>query len=95
MKPVPDTTAEQARRQLERIRDLAIYGLTADQANRRDSPEWYRTILRAAADIREESRDLERTLSDEADATKALSPTEISRAARISTAALYKRKKSS
>ncbi|MFE6668885.1 hypothetical protein ACFVFH_35645, partial [Streptomyces sp. NPDC057697] len=89
MSAVPKKTADQAKRQLERLRDLAVYGLTADQANRPDAAEWYRTILRAASDIREESRSLERTLSDEALESKCLSPTEVSRAAKVSTAALY------
>lgn len=94
MRPVTKKNADQAKRRLERIRDLAAYGLMSDQTNRPDPAEWYRTVLRAAADIREEAKALERQVSDEALTSKALGPTEIAKSARISTAALYKRKKS-
>lgn len=93
MKPVAKKTADQAKGQLERIQNLAAYGLSSDQANRSDPTEWYRTILRAAGDIREEARALERKLSDEAFESRVLGPTEIAKAARVTTAALYKRKK--
>ena len=93
MKAVTKKSGDQAKRRLERIRDLATYGLMSDQTNRPDPAEWYRTILRAAADIRDEVKELERQVSDEAFGSKALGPTEIARSARISTAALYKRKK--
>lgn len=93
MKPVTKKTGDQAKRHLERIRDLATYGLMSDQTNRPDPTEWYRTVLRAAADIRDEAKALERELSEEALASKAIGPTEIAKSARISTAALYKRRK--
>jgi len=94
MRPVTKKTGDQAKGQLERIRDLANYGLSSDQANRQDPAEWYRTILRAAGDVREEAKILERRLSDEALEKKVIGPTEIAKAARITTAALYKRRKS-
>jgi hypothetical protein len=92
MTTVPKKLSDQARNHLERIKELADYGLSAERMHHEDPAEWYRTILRAVADIRDESRTAERELSDSADKTKCLSPTEISRAAKISTAALYKRR---
>ncbi|MFI1801983.1 hypothetical protein ACH427_32275 [Streptomyces sp. NPDC020379] len=90
---VPQQTADQAVCDLERVRDLAIFALAADRTIRSDPAEWYRTVLRAVADIRDAARDTERALSDQAQADAVLTPTEIARAARLSTAALYKRKK--
>lgn len=90
-----DTVKDDARARLERVRDLASYALTAEQMNRSDDREWYRTLLRAIGDMRDECIAMERTLSEKADAGKILTPSEIAEAAKISRAALYKRRASS
>lgn len=88
----PDDLSRQVVQQLEHVRDLAVHGIAIDQLNARDQREWFRGLLRVAADMRDASRQMERILSDHADATKILSPAEISEAAKISRAAVHKRR---
>ncbi|MEW1616592.1 MULTISPECIES: hypothetical protein [unclassified Streptomyces] len=95
MTAVPETQADQAKDRLEKVKELVSYGLLADRANRGDQREWYRTLLRTAADARDQLRLLERELSDRADAEKILTPSEIAEAGRITRAALYKRREKS
>lgn len=92
MGAVPERTADDVRERLERIRDLAQHGLSADPLHKHDDRQWYRTLLRVFGDIREECVTGGRKLADEADAGHILSPSEISEAGRISRAALYKRR---
>lgn len=95
MTEVPETSADQAKDRLEKVKELVSYGLMADRANRHDQREWYRTLLRTAADARDQLRLLERELSDRADSEKILTPSEIAEAGRITRAALYKRREKS
>nr|WP_173294604.1 hypothetical protein [Streptomyces sp. X335] len=95
MTGVPDTVSDQAKDRLEKMRDVLIYGLLADKANRHDQREWYRTVLRTLADVRDQCRSLERELSDRADTEKVMTPSEIAEAAKITRAALYKRREKS
>lgn len=92
MAAVPDETADQAREVLQRIRDLAQHGLSADQLHTRDDREWYRSLLRVFGDIREECISAERKLSDQADAGEILTPSQIAEAARISRGTIYARR---
>ncbi|MET9366189.1 hypothetical protein ABZX93_35545 [Streptomyces sp. NPDC006632] len=95
MSGVPETVADQAKDRLEKVQKLVAFGLLADEANRHDQREWYRTLLRTAADAREQLRFLERELSDRADTEKILTPSEIAEAGKITRAALYKRREKS
>lgn len=92
MGEVPTKSAADVRERLKRIRDLAQHGLSAEQLNHGDDREWYRSLLRVFADVRDEGVAAERMLADEADAGRILSPSQIAEAARISRAALYKRR---
>ncbi|MEU3228472.1 hypothetical protein ABZ695_35695 [Streptomyces sp. NPDC006976] len=92
MSEVPEDIADQAKDRLTAIQQLVKYGLASDARHRGDEREWYRTILRTVADLRDECRSLERELSSRADADRVLGPSEISEAARITRAALYKRR---
>lgn len=92
MAEVPDAITEDVRARLERVRDLAQHGLSADQLHQRDDREWYRNLLRVFGDIREECITAERGLSKRADEEKILTPSQIAEAARISRGALYKRR---
>lgn len=93
MAKVPAKTAKDARTSLERIRDLAEFGLTADRANSGDEREWFRTVMRAFGDIFEESQEARRKLTDEADRRKVLTPLQISQAAHISREIIYQRRR--
>ncbi|MFJ9448649.1 hypothetical protein ACIRRH_43720 [Kitasatospora sp. NPDC101235] len=92
MSAVPDDFAQEVAEQFERIRDLAQHGLSADQLHSRDAREWFRSLLRVVGEIRDECKSMERSLSDRADAERILTPSEIAEAAKISRAALYKRR---
>lgn len=92
MAGVPNKVADQAKDRLTKCQELVQYGLLADRANRGDEREWYRTLMRTVADMRDQLRVLERELSDRADAERIMTPSEIAEAARITRAALYKRR---
>ncbi|WP_331718773.1 hypothetical protein OG379_41425 (plasmid) [Streptomyces sp. NBC_01166] len=78
-------------RQFQSISELVAYLGHADAAMATDPAEWHRNLIRALADISEAAQKAETSLSVNAVKTKALTPTEVSRAARITRNAVYKR----
>lgn len=86
---------KETRAHLDRIEQLLTLARAADQAEAGNPAEWTRALLRALSDMREESKAAERSLSDYAHEHELLSPTEISKAAKITRAALYKRRPTS
>lgn len=92
MTSVPAEIADEVRGQLERIREMAEFGLSADQATRSDERQWYRTVLGAVGKILAEAQSTERNMSGRADDEKIMTPTEIAEAAGISRAAVFKRR---
>jgi inactivated superfamily I helicase len=77
--------------QFQAISELVSYLGHADAAMRSDPSEWHRNLIRALADIAEAATKAETALTINAIQQKALTPTEVSRAARISRNAVYKR----
>lgn len=80
--------------QMDRIVRLAQLGKSLADLHQDDPREWYRSLLRSFADIRDESEDIGRELAKEADRVGLLTPAQIADASRTSRAAIYKRRKS-
>ncbi|MFF8329451.1 hypothetical protein [Rhodococcus qingshengii] len=78
-------------RQFQSISELCSYLGHADAAMASDPAEWHRNLIRALADLAEAAQKAETSLTVNAVKTKALTPTEVSRAARITRNAVYKR----
>lgn len=78
-------------RQFKSISELVSYLGHADAAMAGDPSEWHRNLIRALAEISEAAQKAETALTVNAVKTKALTPTEVSRAARITRNAVYKR----
>lgn len=78
-------------RQFQSISELCSYLGHADAAMATDPAEWHRNLIRALADLSEAAQKAETALTVNAVKTKALTPTEVSRAARITRNAVYKR----
>ena len=78
-------------RQFQSISELCSYLGHADAAMASDPAEWHRNLIRALADLSEAAQKAETALTVNAVKTKALTPTEVSRAARITRNAVYKR----
>lgn len=92
MTAVPQNQVDLVRERLRRVRSLAEHGLSADELHQDDLREWYRSLLRVFGDIRIECEGAERQLSSDADSLKILTPSQIAEAAKISRAAIYKRR---
>jgi inactivated superfamily I helicase len=86
-----DVFRSELQRQFQSISELVSYLGHADAAMRSDPAEWHRNLIRALADISEAAQKAETALTINAVKTKALNPTEVSRAARITRNAVYKR----
>ncbi len=93
MPPVLPEVADEVRAQLQHVRDMAEFGLSADQATRDDEGQWYRSVLGAVGKILTEVQEAERNLSTRADTEQIMTPTEIARTAGISRAAVFRRRK--
>lgn len=92
MGTVPAKLAKSTRAHLERVRMLAEYGLSADQANSADARAWLRSVLQAVGDISQECKKAEPELSEFADSSRILSVSEIAEAAKVSRETIYKRR---
>ncbi len=92
MSAVPAKLATDTRARLERVRALAEYGLSADQANSSDARAWLRSVLQAVGDISQECKQAEPELSEYAEKQKLLSVSEIAEAAKVSRETIYKRR---
>src|SRR5690625_2702920 len=92
MSAVPDQAADEARAQLQRIRDLAEFGLSADHATREDERQWYRSVLGAVGKILTEVQEAERNLSTRADNNRVLGPKEIAELAGLTESAIFRRR---
>lgn len=86
-----DVFRSDLQRQFQSISELCSYLGHADAAMAGDPAEWHRALIRALADLGEAAQRAETALSINAVKTKALTPTEVSRAARITRNAVYKR----
>ncbi|MFC8614779.1 hypothetical protein [Streptomyces olivaceus] len=75
---------------LQAISELAGYLGHADAAMSRDPAEWHRNLIRAFSDLAEEAKAAETELSVHAVQSKALTTTEVSKAAKVSRTAIYK-----
>lgn len=94
MIPIPEELTTDARERLQKIRDLADFGLSSDRAFG-DTPrnrEWMRSILQAFGGIMEECRVIEPRLTEFSDSSKLLSVTEIAEASGVSRETIYKRR---
>lgn len=79
------------RKDFQAIAELADYLGPAERALHRDPAEWHSSLIRALADLIKSAEETEHKLSAHALETKALTPTQVSRAARITRNAVYKR----
>ena len=86
-----DVFRSDLQRQFQSISELCSYLGHADAAMASDPAEWHRNLIRALADLSEAAQTAETALTINAVKTKALTPTEVSRAARITRNAVYKR----
>ncbi|MFK0182562.1 hypothetical protein ACIQVR_42180 [Streptomyces xanthochromogenes] len=86
-----DVFRSDLQRQFQSISELTSYLGHADAAMFSDPAEWHRNLIRALADLAEAAQQAETTLCVNAIKTKSLTPTEVSRAARITRNAVYKR----
>ncbi|MEU8764498.1 hypothetical protein [Streptomyces sp. NPDC048659] len=86
-----DVFRSDLQRQFQSISELCSYLGHADAAMFDDPTEWHRNLIRALADLSKAAETAETALTINAVKTKALTPTEVSRAARITRNAVYKR----
>lgn len=90
---VPPKVRTAAQRRIQAISELASYLGHADAAMAGDPAEWHRSLLRALADLADTAGEAAIELTKTAMDTKALTPTEIAKASRVTRATVYSRTK--
>jgi hypothetical protein len=90
---VPQGARTEAQQRIQTISELTAYLGHAEAAMATDDAEWYRTLIRALAQISDVAKDAEIEMTAMASDSKALTVTEIAKAAQITRAAVYGRTK--
>ncbi|QWA25980.1 hypothetical protein KJK32_45325 [Streptomyces sp. JCM17656] len=92
---MPSMVRPAAQGRIQAIVKLAARLEHADAAMAGDPAEWHRTLLRTVADLAEAAGEAAIELTKTAMDTKALTPTEIAKASRVTRATVYSRAKGS